>query len=148
MLCRRFRFYFSLALLLSISSTSLSQASQFQRADSAQITFEFSEVVQLGGDTRELAVAFHAITFIDSIAHPIGEIVFGTPEANALQGEGWFENETWPDIPIIKYYTAVAYEKMGEQAKAGELFEELQNRKQNTLQVALAKHRMKKMAAK
>jgi hypothetical protein len=64
----------------------------------AQVVFEFSEVVQPEGDTRELAVAFHSIDFIDAHAEAISTLTFGTPEANALQGEGWFENETDPQL--------------------------------------------------
>jgi ligand-binding sensor domain-containing protein len=63
----------------------------------AQVVFEFSEVVKPEGDTRELAVAFHSITFLDADAKSLGELVFGTPEANALQEEGWYGNEVWPD---------------------------------------------------
>ncbi|MFQ5632200.1 MAG: tetratricopeptide repeat protein, partial [bacterium] len=70
-----------------------------------------------------------------------------TQKGNYTQALEHYSN-SWPTIPIIKYYMAVAYEKKGDQEKAGELFEELQNRKQNTLQVALVKYRMKKMAAK
>lgn len=51
-----------------------------------------------GGDSRERAVAFHSLTFIDSIAHPISEIIFGPAEANALQGSGWFQNQTSAEI--------------------------------------------------
>lgn len=64
----------------------------------AQVVFEFSQVVQPEGDTRELAVAFHSIDFIDARAETISTLTFGTPEANALQGEGWFENETDPQV--------------------------------------------------
>ncbi len=55
-------------------------------------------------------------------------------------------SSSWPDIPFIKYYVAVAYEKMGEKKKATELYKELENWKQNDLALALVKQRMKKMA--
>jgi hypothetical protein len=67
------------------------------------VVFEFSEVVQPEGDTRELAVAFHSIDFIDAYAETISTLTFGTPEANALQGEGWFENETDPPVGSFQW---------------------------------------------
>ncbi len=59
------------------------------------LTFQFSQTVQPQGDTRQLAVAFHSVEYIDAHARTLGELIFGTPEANALQGEGWFGNEVW-----------------------------------------------------
>lgn len=56
-------------------------------------------------------------------------------------------SSSWPDIPFIKYYVALTYEKMGEKAKAAELHKELDNWKQNDLALALVKQRMKKMIA-
>ncbi len=61
------------------------------------LTFQFSQTVQPQGDTRQLAVAFHAVEYIDAGARTLGELTFGTPEANAAQGQGWFANEVWPD---------------------------------------------------
>jgi len=58
------------------------------------VTFEFSQTVRPGADPRELAVAFHSITFVDATAQALGTVTLGTPEANAQQGEGWFGNET------------------------------------------------------
>jgi hypothetical protein len=69
----------------------------------AQVVFEFSEVMQPEGDTRELAVAFHSIDFIDAHAETISTLTFGTPEANVLQGEGWFENETDPQLGSFQW---------------------------------------------
>jgi len=57
------------------------------------VVFEFSKTVSTEQDTREKAVAFHSISFIDSIGNSLGELTFGTEEANELQGSGWFENE-------------------------------------------------------
>ncbi|MFX0202661.1 MAG: tetratricopeptide repeat protein, partial [Candidatus Hodarchaeota archaeon] len=57
-------------------------------------------------------------------------------------------SSSWPDIPIIKYYVAVTYEKMGEKDKANELYQELEDRKQNNLALALVKHNIKKMTAR
>lgn len=62
------------------------------------ITFEFSKVITTQNDPRERAVAFHSLTFINELALPIGELIFGTPEAISAQGEGWFNNEVWPDV--------------------------------------------------
>jgi len=84
------------------SSTPESYSSSM--ADSVvQVVFEFSEVVSTIEDSRERAVAFHSVTFIDSIAHSLGEIVFGTTEANALQGNGWFSNETSSDVGSFQW---------------------------------------------
>jgi hypothetical protein len=60
------------------------------QAETVQILFEFSDVVTSSSDARELAVAFHSVTFLDVDAHSMGEILLGTPEANTLQGERWF----------------------------------------------------------
>jgi tetratricopeptide (TPR) repeat protein len=56
-------------------------------------------------------------------------------------------SKSWPDVPFIKYYVAVAYEKMGEKEKATELYKEIENWKQNELGLALVKQRIRKMAA-
>jgi hypothetical protein len=63
-----------------------------------ELTFEFSEVVQPGGDHRHLAVAFHAIQPIDRLANTLDTLTFGTSQANAQQGDGWYGNEHWPDV--------------------------------------------------
>jgi tetratricopeptide (TPR) repeat protein len=55
-------------------------------------------------------------------------------------------SNSWPDLPFIKYYMAIAYEKMGQREKATQLFRELKNRKQNNLPLALVKQRVKKEA--
>jgi hypothetical protein len=72
-------------------------------ARDVEIIFEFSQVVRPEGDPRDLAVAFHAISYIDRDASPLGELVFGTPEANALQGDGWYENQDWPDVGSFQW---------------------------------------------
>jgi len=41
--------------------------------------------------------------FIDPDARPLGELEFGTSEANALQGEGWYGNEEWPGIGPVQW---------------------------------------------
>ena len=68
-----------------------------------RITFEFSRVITTESDARERAVAFHSLTFIDHLALPMGELTFGTQEANAVQGEGWFANEEWQDIGSFQW---------------------------------------------
>ncbi len=67
------------------------------------VTLEFSKTVIPAGDTRELAVAFYSITYIDSVGHSIGELDIGTPESNAVQGEGWFENESSADVGAFQW---------------------------------------------
>jgi len=63
------------------------------------VVFEFSEVViPSTGDPRPLAVAFHSISYLDGDRNTIRELLFGTPEANALQEEGWYGNEEWPGV--------------------------------------------------
>ena len=118
---RRLAFTVNLILLVFIQSPSISQKALFTSglasaalliseptptptaAATTQFVFEFSGTVTTADDTRERAVAFHSITFIDSIAQPISEIVFGTAEANALQGEGWFENEVSVDVGSFQW---------------------------------------------
>lgn len=63
----------------------------------AEVAFEFSDVVTSQDDNRELAVAFRGISFINYNGETIGELVFGTSEANQLQGDGWYENQVWPE---------------------------------------------------
>lgn len=99
-------FILTLTLLISIFSKCLSQEAPFtfvpiptlSAVTGAQVVFEFSKVVVPADDPRELAVAFHSITYIDSIGHALGELTFGTSEANNLQQEGWFGNEIWADF--------------------------------------------------
>jgi hypothetical protein len=67
------------------------------------MTFQFSATLQPQGDTRQLAVAFHSVQYIDARARTLGELTFGTPEANALQGEGWFGNETDPEVGTLQW---------------------------------------------
>jgi hypothetical protein len=63
----------------------------------ADIRFEFDQVVTPSDDNRALAVAFSAISFIDSRGDTIAELDFGTAEANELQTAGWYENQVWPE---------------------------------------------------
>lgn len=53
----------------------------------AHVTFEFSEVVESPIDTAEFAVAFQSTSFLGVDANPMGEILFGTLEANAAWKE-------------------------------------------------------------
>lgn len=69
----------------------------------AQVVFEFSKTKAPTNDTRQLAVAFHSITYIDSVAHSLGEVILGTSQANALQGEGWFSNDNWPGVGSFQW---------------------------------------------
>ncbi len=69
----------------------------------SKIVFDFNEVVRVQGDSRERAVAFHSITFIDSLAKPLGSIIFGNSSANDLQGTGWFENESSAEVGSIQW---------------------------------------------
>jgi hypothetical protein len=62
-------------------------------ARTIELLFEFSEVVRPGEEERDLAVAFHAITFVDSDGEELGELIFGTPATNRLQEYGWYDNE-------------------------------------------------------
>ncbi|MCB0523031.1 MAG: T9SS type A sorting domain-containing protein [Lewinellaceae bacterium] len=78
-----------------------------------QIKFEFSEVVMPANDNRDLAVAFHSITFIDSLAKPLADLTFGTPPANSSQGIGWFQNEVSPVVGEFQW--------AGDQAKEATL---------------------------
>ena len=66
--------------------------------DGVEVRFEFSEVVISQDDPRELAVAFSAIRYIDSQGKTISDLDMGTSEANQLQADGWYENQTLPDI--------------------------------------------------
>ena len=68
-----------------------------------EITFTFSQVVQPGEDQRHLAVAFHAIHFIDAAANTLDTLTFGTPQSNAQQGAGWYGNEHWPDVGSFQW---------------------------------------------
>lgn len=56
-------------------------------------------------------------------------------------------SNSWPDIPFVKFYMAVANEQMGKQEEAKKLFKELENWHDNDLAIALVKHRMREMAA-
>ena len=115
------RFIFGFFLVISIYSVAWSQEPAFRPATvagsqsiltpvspstattAAQLVFEFSEVVRPGADSRELAVAFHKITYIDAGGHSLGELVFGTAAANNLQQGGWFGNETWSGIGSFQW---------------------------------------------
>jgi len=90
-------------LLLFLAPTSPFWNVPVAKADAVQVVFEFSEVVKPEGDDRDLAVAFHSVNFLEADGDSIGTLLFGTPEANALQGEGWFGNEEWPDIGSFQW---------------------------------------------
>jgi len=74
-----------------------------ETVDYSEVIFEFSEVVISQEDDRALAVAFQSIRFIDSQGEIIAGLDFGTPEANNLQIEGWYENESWPEIGMYQW---------------------------------------------
>lgn len=95
--------FFCISQLIVVQLKAFPQQQPSPSSNQSQVVFEFSEVVIPVGDTRELAVAFHALTFIDSIGHSLGEIVFGTPQTNALQGDGWFLNDFQPNIGTIQW---------------------------------------------
>ncbi|MFX1255339.1 MAG: hypothetical protein ACFFCZ_27300 [Promethearchaeota archaeon] len=87
-------------LLTSINTL---EAPNFLLRATSEVVFEFSEVYKpsvLYGttDDRDLAVAFHSINFLDADANTLDVLIFGTPEAVAHQGEGWFDPENWPDV--------------------------------------------------
>lgn len=60
-----------------------------------EITFEFSMVVTHPPDTRELAVAFNSIQFLDYDEQITGEITFGTGDSDLVLGDGWWGDELW-----------------------------------------------------
>lgn len=73
------------------------------QADTRTVLFEFSEVVQPEGEARELAVAFHALHVLDADGDLLETVLFGTPEANTLQGEGWYGNEASPSVGSFQW---------------------------------------------
>ena len=92
------------------SGVTSSYGTPTQASGPAELTFCFSKVAReadlgISGDTRELAVAFHSLTFIDQAGEPIGDpLLFGTPEVNALQtADDWFANETDPVQGTIQW---------------------------------------------
>jgi hypothetical protein len=100
---KRLAFVVYIILLITIPLMTSVKLQKLSRVAQAQVVFVFSEAVITGGDSRERAVAFHAITYIDSIGHSMGELVFGTPEANNLQGEGWFANENSDEVGSFQW---------------------------------------------
>ncbi len=68
-----------------------------------QVVFEFGQTIKPGQDPRDLAVAFHSIQFINAAADVLGTLTFGTAEANALQGQGWYGNETDPGVGAFQW---------------------------------------------
>jgi hypothetical protein len=68
-----------------------------------EIVFEFGQTVRPGADARDLAVAFHTVHFVDANAYSLGVLTLGTAEANVLQGEGWWNNETCPGVGPIQW---------------------------------------------
>ena len=92
------------------SGATSSYGTPTQASGPAELTFCFSKVATeadlgISGDTRELAVAFHSLTFIDQAGEAIGDpLWFGTPEVNALQpADDWFANEIDPDQGTIQW---------------------------------------------
>ena len=69
----------------------------------AVVVFEFSEAVSTPEDPRLRAVAFHDVRFIDANASALGTLAFGTPEAEALQGEGWYADENCPGVGVCQW---------------------------------------------
>jgi len=101
----RYRVVLVLFLLIVPSSVLTGTFSKLISAqeNTVQVVFEFSEVMKPAGDIREVAVAFHSISFLDAAANSIGELLFGTPEANKLQEEGWYGNEERPGIGSFQW---------------------------------------------
>ena len=87
------RYIFSLIAISLLTGPFISAHQSLNAFTSSTIEFHFSKTVQTPADQRERAVAFRSIQFIDSVGRVISEIRMGTEEANALQGEGWFDNE-------------------------------------------------------
>lgn len=103
-MCIHTRFFKTISILsFFISTVSFALDAESTKDTDSQIVFEFSKTVPSGAPQRELAVAFHAITFIDSIAKSMGEFTLGTAEANALQGGGWYSNEADQDVGSIQW---------------------------------------------
>jgi PKD repeat protein len=68
-----------------------------------QVVFSFNDVVTPGGDQRRLAVAFHSLDYLDKNGVSLGQILFGTPNSNAVQGDGWYGNEVWPGVGSFQW---------------------------------------------
>jgi hypothetical protein len=47
------------------------------------------------GDARYLAVGVRQLTMLRADGTTVSQLKFGTPEANAVQGRGWYSNESW-----------------------------------------------------
>ena len=62
------------------------------------LTFEFSEVVSRRGGERLVAVAFRTLVAIDAAGRSRHTLSFGTPEAVALQGDGWYGPDMLPNV--------------------------------------------------
>jgi hypothetical protein len=71
--------------------------------DLRPVVFRFSQVVSPLPDTRQLAVAFHSVTFLDPADNTIGTLFFGTSRTNQLQEQGWFGNETWSGVGSFQW---------------------------------------------
>ncbi len=65
----KIKYIICLILLLIIIPKVLSQS---------QVIFKFSKTGVTASDSRERAVAFQSITYIDSIGHSLGELVLDT----------------------------------------------------------------------
>jgi hypothetical protein len=90
-------------LCILVSLYSISFITPDKKTTTVQIVFEFNKTVSTPDDSREKAVAFHSITCIDSLGKTISEFELGTSEANALQGSGWFENQTSLQVGTFQY---------------------------------------------
>ena len=75
--------------------------SQVQRK--TEIIFEFSKTVSSQSDTRLRAVAFHSIVCIDSLGHPLREILLGTATSDSLLREGWFAHENTSEVGTFQW---------------------------------------------
>lgn len=63
-------------------------------------------------------------------------------KGNFKQAVNYFD-KTWPNIVIVKYYSGEAYRKMGNNDKADELLDEINDWNEASLQYALVKRLMK-----
>jgi hypothetical protein len=83
-----------LVLVLSVSVRPFGSTMNSSTAQAASnVVFNFSQVVTPVGDQRQLAVAFHSINFLDQNASSLGQFLFGTSQAFALEGQGWYAAE-------------------------------------------------------
>jgi Cellulase (glycosyl hydrolase family 5) len=60
-----------------------------------ELRFPNAPTTPLANSQRDLQVGVRDVTLLRSDGSPISHVQFGTPEANLLEGRGWFDNETW-----------------------------------------------------